>query len=216
MKSKEFLDEQIIDMINEVEQEEIIEATIDNGAIKPEERTIYTGIKVKNEWIYFEPRFFLDEKIKMMVPEHFDEMSPEMARTKYPSEDRPEIILTDETTAVNLMISHLPEAMSDDEAKMMRDQMIGMMMRLNPGIKPLSTGDEILCEKTVAYVEFSNPVLDGKLYNLLCFMELENRTFMLSFNCLTKESKYWKKHAFEMMQSIEIMEENDNESTINE
>ena len=204
MSKKEFLDEKIIEMMNEVEQPVLpLEEEVE---VKPEERTIYTGIKIKDKWVYFEERLFVEDKIKMMVPDFFTEMEQELAKIKYPSEQRPEMILTDDTTSINLMFSYMEDEMTNEEAEEVRDQMIGMMTRLNPGVKPQGTGVEVVANKNVAYVEFSNPVMDGKLYNLLYFLELEGRTLMISFNCRTKEMKYWKKPAFEMMQSIQISE----------
>ena len=214
MSKKEFLDEKIIEMMNEVEQPAapVEKGEGDSNEIKPEDRTIYTGIKIKTRWVYFEPRLLFDDKLSMMIPTEFIDMPLEQAKTKYPSEQRPEIILMDDTTSINFMFTHMEEEMRNEDSEMIRDQVIGMMQRLNPGIKPLESGVEIVSEKNVAYVEFSNPVMDGKLYNLMYFLEFEGRTLMICFNCRTNEMKYWKKPAFEVLQSIKFREDEDNES----
>ena len=80
------------------------------------------------------------------------------------------------------------------------------MIRMNPGIKPQSTGKEAISDKNIAYVEFSNPALDGKLYNLMFFFELDGKTLMGSFNCITKSMRYWQKPALEMMRSIKVLD----------
>jgi len=56
--------------------------------------------------------------------------------------------------------------------------------------------------KNVAYMELVHPVLDGNLYNLMFFLELEGRILMSIFNCLKESMEEWKGPAFEMMQSI--------------
>ncbi|MCL1989422.1 MAG: hypothetical protein FWG67_00880 [Defluviitaleaceae bacterium] len=211
MDKKAFLDEQIIEMMNEVEQPEE-KAAVDevvSEEVKPEDRTIYTGLKIMGKWVYFEERLLVADKLIMMVPEAFTQMGEAQAKMKYPSEQRPETILTDSSSAINLMFTYMDQAIKDEEVETFRDELMRGMQRLNPGIKPQERGVEVVGKKQVAYVEFTNPVLDGKLYNLLYFMELDGQCLMVNFNCRTKEMKYWKKAAFEMMASLRIVGEAD-------
>ena len=66
-------------------------------------------------------------------------------------------------------------------------------------------GVEVISDKNVAYVEFTNTAFDGKLYNVMLFLEVSKNTLMISFNCLTKAAKQWKKPVFEMMRSIRLI-----------
>ena len=215
MPKDEFLDEKIIEMINEVEKptEQSSGAAASEESkteIKPQDRTIYTGIKIAGKTIEFEERSFLEEgKIKMMVPKEFTELDAEIAKFKYPSEHRPDIILTDESGTTNILFNHMDETMDNEDAEMIRDRLIGMVRRGNPGIRPLSTGIEVISGKNVAYVEFSNPVMDGKIYNVMFFLQVADRILMGSFNCLTKVQKYWKDPAFQMMCSLQVLDQED-------
>lgn len=215
MKEEEFFDEQIIDMINRSEPKEINgkseqtqtpKASQENGQIKAENRSIQTGIKISGKWITFERRPLAKETITMMVPADFTEMSPETAKIKYPSEQRPESILTDETGTVNLMFRFMEGEETDETIEKFRNQIFGMMKRVNPGIKEQEIGLTEAGGKQIAYVEFSNPVMDGKLYNLMFYLAVDSRPLMGSFNCRTKDMKYWRSAAFEMIQSIEMAE----------
>lgn len=208
MSEHEFLDEKIIELVNQVEQP-IRAAETKIQETEPEDRTIYTGIKVKNKWIEFEERPFVEDKILMIVPKEFTIMEPEKAKVKYPMEQRPQTILTDQSGAVNLLFNYMKDTVSDNQVEMVRDRLFGMMRRVNPGIKPQATGKEMISGKQVAYVEFSNPVMDGKLYNLMFFFAVDGRICMGIFNCRTKEMKYWKQSAFEMMCSIKILSQTD-------
>lgn len=205
MKQDDFFDEQIIDMINSVE-EKPTDSRPEERKESKEERNIYTGIKILGKSIYFKRRPLADNKITMMVPDNFSPMNPESARVKYPSEQRPETILTDDTGTVNLMFQFMEGEESDATIENLRNQVFGMMKRVNPGIKEQEIGTADIFGKKVAFVEFSNPVLDGKLYNLMFYLSVGGRPLMGSFNCRTKEMRYWKKPAFEMMESIEIAE----------
>jgi len=211
MNEENYLDEIILEMIDQVESPGAtgaVEATPEKkrDEIPPEERTIYTGLKIEGLWIEFEERFFLGGRFAMMIPQFFTNMDEESAKIKYPMEQRPETILTDPTGAVNFLLSDLEQEITNDDAEMVRDNLLTIMRRVNPGIRPQSTGKEIIGDKNVAYVEFSNPTMDGKLYNLMFFLEAEGKALMGSFNCPTKSLKYWKKPAFEMMQSLRVIE----------
>lgn len=215
MKQDEFFDEQIIDMINQSEQKtaasisnqsESAEKAEENVTADPEKQSIDNGIKILGRWIYFERRSLAKETITMMLPKDFVPMSSDIARKKYPSEQRPETILTDETGTINLMFQYMEGEESNTTIESFRNRIFGMMKRVNPGIKEREMGVVDAAGKQIAYVEFSNPVMDGKLYNLMFYMSVKGRPLMGSFNCRTKEMKYWRTVAFEMMQSIEIVE----------
>ena len=141
----------------------------------------------------------------MMLPEKFELMNEDIARRKYPSEHRPELIMTDETGTVNLMFQYMEGEVTDETVEALRNQVFGMMKRVNPGIKEQEIGTMQISGKTVPYVEFSNPVIDGKLYNLMFYLSVNGRPLMGSFNCQTKVMKYWRSVAFEMVQSIELL-----------
>lgn len=199
----EFFDEKIIDMMNKSEQKE---TNSESSPSEEEKRNIYNGIKIYGKWIYFERCPLANETITMMLPKNFVQMDPDVAKKKYPSEQRPETILTDETGTINLMFQYMEGEADDSTIESLTNQIFGMMKRVNPGIKEREIGSVDVSGKKIAYVEFSNPVMDGKLYNLMFFLAVKERPLMGSFNCRTKEMKYWRTVAFEMLQSIEIIE----------
>lgn len=215
MKQDRFFDEQIIDMINQSEQKttnsisnqsEDTKKKEENVQTEREEQSIDTGIKILGKWIYFERRLLAKETISMMLPENFKPMSMEIARIKYPSEQRPETILTDETGTINLLFQYMEGEENNATIEKFRNQIWGMMKRVNPGIKEMEIGAVFVSGKQIAYVEFSNPTMDGKLYNLMFYLAVNGQPLMGSFNCQTKEMKYWRTVALEMMKSIEIVE----------
>lgn len=198
-------DEKIIELIDQAEEPGGKSAPL-ASSIPPDERTIYTGVKVEGRWVEFEERQLVEGKIAMMVPKGFKDLDLESAKIKYPSEQRPQTILTDSSSATNILFSYMDEQIDNEEAEAVRDGILNVMVHVNPGIRPQSTGMEVISGKNLAYVEFSNPTIDSKLYNLMYFLELDGKTLMGSFNCLAKSTKYWKRPAFEMMRSLRIME----------
>ncbi len=213
MKKEEFFDEQILDMINRSEQKSFDNAGASGNKDKndenkiPEERNIYTGVRICGKWIYFERQLFAGDSISMMVPKIFVPMTQEAAKIKYPSEHRPETILTDETGTINLMFQYMEGEVDSETIETFRNQVFGLMKYANPGIKEREIGEIDIDGHRIAYVEFTNNALGGKLYNLMFYISIKGRPLMGSFNCITKDVKYWQPVAVEMMKSIEIMED---------
>jgi hypothetical protein len=213
MKKEEFFDEQILDMINQSEQKSFDNAGASGKEDKndenkiPEERSIYTGVRICGKWIYFERQLFAGDSISMMVPKNFVPMTQEAAKIKYPSEHRPETILTDETGTINLMFQYMEGEVDSETIETFRNQVFGLMKYANPGIKEREVGEVDIEGHHIAYVEFTNNALGGKLYNLMFYISIKGRPLMGSFNCITKDVKYWQPVAVEMMKSIEIMED---------
>ena len=213
MKKEEFFDEQILDMINQSEKKNLNNADAFSNENKnveekaPEERSIYTGVRICGKWIYFERQFFAENSISMMVPKNFVPMTQEAAKIKYPSEHRPETILTDETGTINLMFQYMEGEADSETIETFRNQVFGLMKYANPGIKEREVGETDIDGHHIAYVEFTNNALGGKLYNLMFFISIKGRPLMGSFNCITKDVKYWQPVAVEMMKSIKIMED---------
>ena len=204
MSNNDRLDERILDLINEAKEKKqpLDEGSKETEDILHEEGSIYTGMVIDGEWIEFEDFIMVDNKVAMMIPSDFEEMDEEYAKMKYPSEQRPKTILTDDTKTINVLFNWINEEISNDETESFRDSMIDMFNRINPGIEVQSTGMKVVEGKNVAYMELVHPVLDGNLYNLMFFLELEGRILMGIFNCLKESMEEWKGPALEMMQSV--------------
>ncbi|MCL2337371.1 MAG: hypothetical protein FWC60_08130 [Firmicutes bacterium] len=211
MSKDEFLDEKIIELINQAEKSSAATQTPASNVIELRpQRTIYSGIKDSDgQLIEFTACPFIENKIAMMVPKDFKEMDQASAKIKYPMEQRPGTILTDHTGTINILLSYMDETITNQDTERIRDQMLTVMCRVNPGIKPQRAGQEIIAGKNIAYVEFTHSAIDGKLYNLMYFMELDGKALMGLFNCLTKKIKYWQQPALEMMRSIRLLDSSD-------
>lgn len=213
MKKEEFFDEQILDMINQSEQRRVNNVNTSGKEDKsdenkaPEERSIYTGICICGKWIYFERQLFAEDSISMLVPRNFVPMTKEAVKIKYPSEHRPETILTDETGTINLMFQYMEGEVDSETIELFRNQVFGLMKYANPGIKEREVGEVDIENHRIAYVEFTNNALGGKLYNLMYYVSVKGRPLMGSFNCITKDAKYWQPVAVEMMKSIKVIED---------
>jgi hypothetical protein len=204
MEGNRHFDEEVIKMLDKSEYPKA-ETITESIEVVPAEKSIYTGVNLGGQFIEFEERPFFNGKVTMMIPKDFTDMELDKAKIKYPMENRAEIILTDYTTSINILFTHMDTPLNGETVANIRNKLFLMMQRVNPGIKMQSNGDELVNGNDVAYVEFTNPAVDGKVYNLMFYVELNQKPLMVVFNCLTKSAKYWKNSALEMMRSIKVV-----------
>lgn len=69
--------------------------------------TLETGMYVQDELMQFERKKLFDDKISIMLPQSFVHLPPELAKAKYMSEQRPQIIMTSLDTTVNIGLSFM-------------------------------------------------------------------------------------------------------------
>ncbi len=93
---KEYGDEGFINLLRE-EREETVK-NIKDGTVL-----------VAGENIDFQEREVLQGKMWMWMPDGFGPLSKELARLKYPNENRPDVIYTNQETTVNITFSHKRE-----------------------------------------------------------------------------------------------------------
>lgn len=145
MKQDKFFDEEIIDMMNRMENQSA-NAETSSSKESVQESGIYAGVKILGKWISFERHQLLNQEISMMIPQNFVPMSPDIAKRKYPSEQRPETILTDETGTINLMFQYMEGKESDSSIENFRNKIFGMMKRVNPELKSRKW-EQLICLK---------------------------------------------------------------------
>ena len=68
--------------------------------IVPRDALIDVGAEI------LERRTLLDGKLSLLVPRSFTEMGPVMLQVKYPSQNRPSLVLTNESGAINVAINY--------------------------------------------------------------------------------------------------------------
>ncbi|WP_459480000.1 hypothetical protein [Clostridium saccharoperbutylacetonicum] len=191
----ERVDEKILDFINAVEKAEA-RRDIRNGPIK-----------IVDRYYEFEEKDFFDEKLKLFIPKDFEEMSEAARKLKYPSENRPDIIKCNEkgNTCVTLKIINSP--LDEEKVAKLKDNMKVVIKRTNPANVFYEDGVLEVDSKNIGFFEFKGFAIDDSLYNLMFFLEFEKKTLMGTFSCLHSESKEWREIAFQIIKTIQIIEE---------
>jgi len=187
----EYADEKIRYVINQVEEQE----QIDN-------QNIYEGITVMDKYYEFKEMGFFDDTLKIQIPTNFIDMPDEVARLKYPFSARPQIIKTDDTGSLNIILNLVPKNIKDQEIPAVKEGIKELFKRLNPSYLFLEEGVETIEEKTVGFFEFKSPTFDDPLFNLMFFVELNHNVIMGVFNCPYSRHIAWRPIARQIMQSM--------------
>jgi hypothetical protein len=66
-------------------------------------------------------------------------------------------------------------------------------------------------DKNIGYFDFKSSAIDNYLYNLMFFLEIENRTLIGSCTCLYSDCQEWRDIFFSILKTIKVslIEEND-------
>lgn len=194
----EYTDEKIIEAMNQYKSQE-------HG-------DIYSGIYLKEQLFAFERQELYDGKFSVMIPKTFIDMPLEHAKIKYPSEQRPKVIKTNEDGDINFTFQYLEEV--DFETKFVKeakDGLYNIIKRVQPANVFYESKEEPVGDTLVGWFEFKSHGIDCKIYQLMYCMPIGGKLLQGIFNCKYSDSKLWKPVFLQVMKSIQdnaVKEEN--------
>jgi len=187
---KEYGDEGFINLIRERREEAVWD--IKAGSVL-----------VDGKKIIFREREVIKGKLWIRMPDEFGPLSKDLARLKYPNENRPDVIYTNKETTVNVTFSHKREKLKEGEEEEIRNYMKEI-------VKRVQTSSEMIEEGTVkteegcllAWFDFVTPAIDTDIYNLMFFSSLGGRLLIGSCNCLDADREDWKEFFMQMLGTV--------------
>ena len=154
--------------------------------------------------VELERKSILSDKVEILIPKGFTEMSEEMAKIKYPSERRPPLIFTNEDASINVIFNNTTSASSNISIAEYKKELKSGMTNLYPSAKWYSDSVEKINGETVGILELLSPGLDPQIYTLMFFMHLEGELLICSVNTTEKQMADWQPIAKEIMSSITL------------
>jgi hypothetical protein len=147
-----------------------------------------------------QPRKLLDGKVTMLVPAGFTVMADEQRKLKYPGPEAPALVLTDESTAVNIALDHKslpirPEELPELEATV-RKQM--EEAKLN------SSGLRKLNGREFAVFDLDSDAPDGTVRNIMAMTSLDGKLLIVSYNCMVSRDAGCGVLGTRLIESIEV------------
>lgn len=150
-----------------------------------------------------------ENSIEMKIPDNFKDLPKDLAKIKYPMEDRPSIIKSSPDTSVNFAFNLLSIEESNPPTEAVIDFFYNIFKKMQPA-------NRFIDKKTIkkgnlpfGYFDFISPGIDEKIYTLMAFYVLEDRLLQVVFNCPSNMLEFWKNKALDCLESVAKMEDDD-------
>ena len=143
--------------------------------------------------------------MKIMLPEKFEDMPLEVAKIKYPMEQRPAVIKTNEKTDINISLNLTQQPYENKQAEAVLKIFKGAIANVYPNnlfmeqkieVNPYGT--------TIAWFDFISHGIDGRLYNLMFFTSVDGKLMNGVCNCAEQDLKNWRVVFMDVLKTIRI------------
>lgn len=166
--------------------------------------SIETGIYVEGELLQFHEAKMFDNEVGIFLPSTFKDMKREDAKKKYFSEQRPEIIKTNEDGTVNFSFSMVEREIKPEQLADVIKEFYLVLKRFQPMSVCLEDGTESTHNVPFAWMEFISTALDDNLFNTLIIYPVGRKLLMVMFSCPFEKRLDWCRCLSEIRKSITI------------
>lgn len=149
-------------------------------------------------------RKILKGQISILVPEDFGIMTLEALKVKYPKDNRPDLVFTNDSSTVNLHFEHTDFEATPEQIPLYLDQFLRFFEQNYPASPPLDKGTGQINGHEVGYIEIKLPADGDEVYNLMFYTTVNERLMIISFNCTAGLMEKWKETAFTIMRSLKV------------
>ena len=151
----------------------------------------------------FQRVLILDDAVSIIVPDSFNEMTAEAAKLKYPSEYRPQYILTSDDGLLNMAFSLLDYPLANSQIDEKVGELRTGIKRINPAFVFLTEKVETLHDRRIGCFDYNSYAFDGDAYHLMFVTNIDNNMLLGTFNCPIEQCQEWKTLVAQMALSIE-------------
>lgn len=156
---------------------------------KEKYHSIEDGFFIAGKIINFIPKTLMNS-FSIYLPDNMGVMPQELAKIKYQSEFRPQILLTTLDLSTNLGFSLFHRKMQDDEIQKICERMMGAIKREHTDYRFF--GCQKIPEIRGCQFSFRSHAMDTDLFNMMLVAQMAEQTVLGNFNCLYKDYKPWK------------------------
>lgn len=178
--------------------EEIMEFR--KSAKKSKYNSLETGMYIKDRLIRFKETQILSDKVSVMLPEGFVEMPQRIAKIKYPSEQRPQVIMTSDDGTVNFTFSLYDTEFNERQIEDALGQFKAVIRKVNPAF--VFYDFVVESDKALGWFDFKSYGLDEQIYNVMYLLPVEGKLMHGIFNCLYRDILEWKEAVHQIMMSV--------------
>ena len=189
----EYFDEEVISAIHIKRREEY--------------GNIEEGLYIQNSLTLFHKVLLFEDKLSVMLPNEFVVMLPELIRTKYISEKKPDIIYTSLDGSVNFSLNLLVTSPGKKDMSYAMSMLKTMIKNMNPAYIFFEDKTiEGVSGNSISLIQFKSYGIDEAAYNILYLTSIDKYIIQGAFNCRYNDMEEWKRAAFEVIKSINLEE----------
>lgn len=188
-------------------EEKIIEERIKQQ--KQYYSSIDKGIYICGDIVEFKTIYLFDKLLYMKIPADFMEMPQKFQQVKYPSQYRPQIIMTSMDLSVNMGLTMFLQK-PGEEPKRITESIKNIIKKSYPDYRFFKSEHINEESRIYSWFDFRSYAFDDAVYNIHFVMLIGETLLQGSFNCPYANAEDWKKAMLQMMKSIKKTEEKEN------
>ncbi|MFN6208307.1 MAG: hypothetical protein ACK49R_17905 [Planctomycetota bacterium] len=156
------------------------QTTVDNVALKPSQPT---------------------PGLELLIPDGFSLMDESVIATKYPAGNRPTLVYTNATGAINIAINHTQNRILPNQLKQLHQQLDTSIRQSQPTAKWMFSGFQHYHGREWTQLEFQSEAVDTKIHNMMTATSAQGRMLAISFNCTDEYAGEWLNVGREIIKS---------------
>lgn len=139
----------------------------------------------------------------MMIPEGFKPMSEAVAQMKYPAQNRPQIILTNDTATVDYKFAYIQEIVDMTVLEELIKQTKISLKRVFTGIEYYKENIIEINDTKFGWFDYKSPAIGGNMYNISFFTWIKGKLLQGTFTCEFVNAEEWRESFLYSIMSIE-------------
>lgn len=177
--------------------------TLKREKFKEKYSTLEAGVYTEDGIIEFERQYFFEDNFSLFMPVTFIDMPEEIAKIKYPSVDRPQIIKTSEDGGINLTFSTFKQMLNSEDVEDYIKGLQSTIKHMQPANVFFQHKVITLDTTTVSWFDFKGYAFDDQVYNFMYVLSTEKETILATLNCPFDLAYIWKLILLQMIETIQ-------------
>lgn len=154
--------------------------------------------------IELETKTILDGKAEILIPKGFTLMTDEVKKIKYPGQNPPAVVYTNDDANVNVAFNHTTSRASQELLPEYLKVFLARFKEVHPNAEWKGNGITEVNGRKLGYLELITEAADTKVYNLLFFTDVDGKLLICTFNSVTKLLDVWKDPAQQIFKSFKV------------
>lgn len=168
---------------------------------------LQNGVHIKGEFIEFELCKLFEDRMQIFLPKTFVDMPEKIAKMKYPSQQRPQVIKTDLLGSTNFSFSLFNQKVKNEELHEVAKTFEVIIKKANPANVFYGRNTENFGNLRLSWFDFKGYAMDHQIYYIYYVTSIGGNLLHGIFNCIISDVEVYKEVAFLVIRSIQDLSE---------